>query len=44
MNNEDINFIFEQINNLKKPDTDPKKETQESKKDTLQEVLNIDNK
>ena len=40
MNNEDMNFIFEQINNLKKPTTESKEKTTENKKDTLREVLN----
>ena len=32
MNNEDMNFIFEQINNLKKPTTESKEKTTENKK------------
>lgn len=40
MNNEDMNSIFEQINNLKKPDAKSKEISTESKKDALREVLN----
>ena len=40
MNNEGMNSIFEQINNLKKPDSDSKKKTIDTSKDTLREVLN----
>ena len=40
MNNEDMNSIFEQINNLKKPSTKSEEKNIEDKKDTLREVLN----
>ena len=40
MNNEDMSSIFEQINNLKKPDSDSKEKTIDTSKDTLREVLN----
>lgn len=40
MNNEDMNSIFEQINNLKKPVTESKEINTENEKDTLREVLN----
>ena len=40
MNNEGMNSIFEQINNLKKPDSDSKEKTIDTSKDTLREVLN----
>ena len=40
MNNEGMNSIFEQINNLKKPDFDSKEKTIDTSKDTLREVLN----
>lgn len=40
MNNEDMNSIFEQINNLKKPVTESKEKNTENEKDTLREVLN----
>jgi predicted transcriptional regulator len=39
MNNEDMNYIFEQINNLKKPATESKEVNTENKRDTLREVL-----
>lgn len=39
MNNEDMNFIFEQINNLKKPAAKSKEINTENKKDALREVL-----
>lgn len=39
MNNEDMNFIFEQINNLKKPTAKSKEINTENKKDALREVL-----
>ena len=40
MNNEGMNSIFEQINNLKKPDSNPKEKNIDASKDTLREVLN----
>lgn len=40
MNNEDMNAIFEQINNLKKPTSESKEKTTNTSKDTLREVLN----
>ena len=40
MNNEGMNSIFEQINNLKKPDSDSKEKTIDTSRDTLREVLN----
>ena len=40
MNNEGMNSIFEQMNNLKKPDSDSKEKTIDTSKDTLREVLN----
>ena len=40
MNNEDMNSIFEQINNLKKPSTESKEQNAEKENDTLREVLN----
>lgn len=40
MNNEDMNAIFEQINNLKKPVSESKEKTVNYAKDTLREVLN----
>lgn len=40
MNNEDMNSIFEQINNLKKPVSESKVKTADNAKDTLREVLN----
>lgn len=39
MNDKDMSSIFEQINNLKKPDTESKKKTPEMRRDTLREVL-----
>ena len=40
MNNEDMNSIFEQINNLKKPASESKEKSTDSAKDILREVLN----
>ena len=40
MNNGDMNSIFEQINNLKKPVTEPKKAKLDTSEDVLREVLN----
>ena len=40
MNNVDMNSIFEQINNLKKPASESKEKTTTTSKDTLREVLN----
>lgn len=40
MNNEDMNSIFEQINNLKKPETESKEKIVDVSKDTLRGVLN----
>lgn len=40
MNNEDMNSIFEQINNLKKPVTESKEINTENEKDTLREIIN----
>ena len=40
MNNEGMNSIFEQINNLKKPDSASKEKAIDTSKDTLREVLN----
>lgn len=40
MDNEDMNSIFEQINNLKKPDFESKQKRIDTSKDTLREVLN----
>lgn len=40
MNNEDMNSIFEQINNLKKPVSESKERPVDNAKDTLREVLN----
>lgn len=40
MNNEDLNSIFEQINNLKKPVSESKEKATDHAKDTLREVLN----
>ena len=40
MNNEDLNSIFEQINNLKKPVYEAKEKATDHAKDTLREVLN----
>lgn len=40
MNNEDMNSIFEQINNLKKPFVEFKEKTKDTSKDNWQEVLN----
>ena len=40
MNNEDMNSIFEQINNLKKPASESKEKSTDNAKDTLREVLN----
>lgn len=40
MNDKDMNSIFEQINNLKKPASEAKKKTIDTSKDTLCEVLN----
>ena len=40
MNNEDISSIFEQINNLKKPASEPKEKTIDTSNGTLREVLN----
>ena len=40
MNNEGMNSIFEQINNLKKPDSDSKEKTIDTSKNNLREVLN----
>ena len=40
MNNADINDIFEQINNLKKPTSESKEKMTNTSKDTLREVLN----
>ena len=39
MNNGDMNAIFEQINNLKKPDTELEERTVDIAGDTLKEVL-----
>lgn len=39
MSQEEISSIIEQINNLKKPDTESKKKTSEMRRDTLREVL-----
>lgn len=40
MNGEDINSIFEQINNLKKPVVEAKEKVVDDSKDSLREVLN----
>lgn len=40
MNNEDMDLIFEQINNLKKPSRKPIKIIVENEKENLREVLN----
>ena len=40
MDNEDMNSIFEQINNLKKPDSESKEKFIDTSKDTLRKVLN----
>ncbi len=40
MNNEDMNSIFEQINNLKKPASESKEKPTDNAKDILREVLN----
>ena len=40
MNNKDINSIFEQINNLKKPVSESKEKIIDDPKDVLREVLN----
>ena len=40
MNNGDMNSIFEQINNLKKPVTKSKEKIVNTSEDTLREVLN----
>ena len=40
MNNDDMNAIFEQINNLKKPVSESKEKIMDTSKDTLREVLN----
>lgn len=40
MNNGDMSSIFEQINNLKKPNTELKEKTIDTSTDTLCEVLN----
>ena len=40
MNNGDMNSIFEQINNLKKPVTEPTETKIDTSEDTLREVLN----
>ncbi len=40
MNNEDISSIFEKINNLKKPASEPKEKTIDTSNGTLREVLN----
>ena len=40
MNNKDMDFIFEQINNLKKPVSESKEKTIDTSEDTLREVLN----
>lgn len=40
MDNEDMNSIFEQINNLKKPDFESKEKIIDTSKDTLRRVLN----
>ena len=40
MNNEDMNSIFEQINNLKKPASESKEKSTDNAKGTLREVLN----
>ena len=40
MNNGDMNSIFEQINNLKKPVTEPIETKVDKSEDTLREVLN----
>lgn len=40
MNNKDMNSIFEQINNLKKPVTKSKEKIVNTSEDTLREVLN----
>lgn len=40
MNNGDMNSIFEQINNLKKPITEPTETKKDKSEDALREVLN----
>ena len=40
MANEDMNSIFEQINNLKRPASELKRKTIDTSKDTLRELLN----
>ncbi len=40
MNNEDMNSIFEQINNLKKPVAEPTETKVDTSEDALREVLN----
>ena len=40
MNNEDMSFIFEQINKLKKPATESKEKIVDTYEETLREVLN----
>ena len=40
MNNGDMNSIFEQINNLKKPVTEPTETKVDTSEDALREVLN----
>ena len=40
MNNKEMSSIFEQINNLKKPASEPKEKTADNANDTLREILN----
>ena len=40
MNSEDMNSIFEQINNLKKPVSKSEKKTVDTSNNTLREILN----
>ena len=40
MSNKDLNSIFEQINNLKKPVSESKEKDIDTSKDTLRELLN----
>lgn len=40
MNSEEINSIFEQINNLKKPVSESEKKMTDTSNDTLREILN----
>lgn len=40
MNDKDMSSIFEQINNLKKPNSEPQEKSLENEKDALREVLN----